>query len=240
MVPYDNKSRKYIDGVNISPLGGNELNILNLTNAIRNYGRMSFFFIDVLNEHFLTNHKFSLVQIKYLDELLIYEIKFTLSDNKSKYYVAEGTIFIPKTSFAIHKLTYNLYEKGNLRHLYGVSIEYLPYGKLLYLNYITFNNSFEVRGDNYFQIIDVSYNFNNSCFILIFNSNIDKSSLQPLCRNFRIEYRGQRLEVLKVEIIDQNKLQIKTPNIYIQTTELILEKMLRLLSRILRIPIANY
>ena len=214
-VPYDNKSRKYVAGVSISPLGGNELNILNLTNAIRNYDRMSFSFIHVLNKDLLANHTFSLVQIKYLDELPIYEIKFRLSAIKSGNYMAEGTIFIAKNSFAIHKLTYNLYEKGNRDQLYGVNMEYVKNGDLLYLNYITFNNSFEVKLNNYFKIIDVSYNFSKAYFTLIFNKDIDENSLPPWNKNFKIEYKDQRLEILDVALVSGNKVQIKTPNIYI-------------------------
>jgi hypothetical protein len=214
-VPYDNKSRKYVEGVSISPLGGNELNILNLTNAIRNYDRMSFSFIHVLNKDLMANHTFSLVQIKYLDDIPIYEIKFRLSAQNANNYMAEGNIFIAKNSFAIHKLTYNLYEKGNLKHLYGVSIEYVPNGDLLYLNYITFNNSFEVKSNYYFKIIDVTYNFPNNYFILIFNDDIDVTSIVQWNKNIKIEYKGQRLEVLNVKLVGSNKLLIKIPGIYI-------------------------
>ncbi len=215
-VPYDNKSRKYLEGVSISPLGGNELNILNLTNAIRNYDRMSFSFIHVLNKDLLANHTFSLVQIKYLDELPIYEINFVLNSQNSQNYIAEGVIFIDKYTFAIHKLKYNLYERGKKNHLYGVSMEYTRNGEYLYLNYITFNNSFEVKVDNYFKIIDVAYSFSNAYFTLIFNNEIDEGSITPWNKNIKIEFRGQRLKIIDVKLIDGNKLQIKTPNIYIQ------------------------
>lgn len=215
-IPYDNRSRKYVDGVTISPLGGNELNILNLTNAIRNYDRMSFSFIHVLNKDLLANHSFKLVQIKYLDELPIYEIKFVLNSQNSQNYTAEGLIFIAKETFAIHKLTYNLYERGKKNHLYAVSMEYARNGEYLYLNYITFNNSFEVRVDNYFKIVDVSYNFSNAYFTLIFNNNIDEASITPWSKNFKIEYKGQRLKILNVKLVDRNKLQVKAPNIYIK------------------------
>lgn len=215
-IPYDNNSRKYVEGVTISPLGGNELNILNLTNAIRNYDRMSFSFIHVLNKDLLANHTFKLVQIKYLDELPIYEIKFVLNPPNSQNYTAEGYIFIAKETFAIHKLSYNLYERGKKNHLYGVSMEYARNGEYLYLNYITFNNSFEVKADNYFKITDVSYNFPNAYFTLTFNNDIEEASITPWSKNFKIEYKGQRLKILNVKLVDRNKLQLKAPDIYIK------------------------
>ena len=218
-VSYDNRDRKYLEGVIISPLGGNELNILNLTNAIRNFDRMSFSFVHVLNKDFLTNHTFNLVQITYLDDIPIYEINFRLSANKSSIYMAEGTIFIAKNSFAIHKLTYNLYEKEMSNHLYGVSMEYMPYGEHYYLNYITFNNSFELKLEDYFKIIDISYNFSSSYFRLSFNHTIDENSLGPWDKNFKIDYKNQRLKIIDVQKVNNKELKITVPNMYIQNRD---------------------
>ncbi len=215
-VPYDNRDKKYLEGVIISPLGGNELNILNLTNAIRNFDRMSFSFVHVLNKDFLTNHTFNLVQVTYLDDISIYEINFRLSAHKSGTYMAEGTIFIAKNSFAIHKLTYNLYEKEMSNHLYGVSMEYIPYGEQYYLNYITFNNSFKLKLEDYFKIIDISYNFSNSYFRLSFNHTIDENTLEPWDKNFKIDYKNQRLKIIDVQRENNKELKITVPNMYIE------------------------
>ena len=214
-VPYDNRDKKYLEGVIISPLGGNELNILNLTNAIRNFDRMSFSFVHVLNQDFLSNHNFNLVQITYLDDTPIYEINFRLSAQKSGIYMAEGTIFVAKNSFAIHKLTYNLYEKEMRNHLYGVSMEYAPSGEHYYLNYITFNNSFDLKLEDYFKITDISYNFSSSYFRLSFNHPIDEKTLEPWSKNFKIDYKNQRLKIINVQMADPKELKIIVPNMYI-------------------------
>jgi hypothetical protein len=41
-IPYDNSSKKFSESLYITPLGGNELNLLDLTNSIRNHDKMSF------------------------------------------------------------------------------------------------------------------------------------------------------------------------------------------------------
>ena len=218
-VPYDNRDEKYLDGIIISPLGGNELNILNLTNAIRNFDTMSFSFVHVLNKNFLDNHNFRLVRITYFDDIPIYEIQFKLSADRSAIYRAEGTIFIAKSSFAIHKLTYNLYEKKKNNHLYGVNMEYLPLGEEYYLNYITFNNSFELKLKDYFKLIDISYNFSNSYFRLSFNHTIDENSIKPWNKNFKIDYKNQRLKIINIQSVSSKELKITVPNIYIDDRE---------------------
>lgn len=212
-IPYDNRDHKYLEGVRISPLGGNELNILNLTNAIRNYDRMSFSFVHVLSKHFIANHTFRLKQIKYFDDLPIYEINFELSSEFTKRkYIVEGTIFIAKNSFAIHKLTYNLYKKVGKKHLYSINIEYVPKGKQLYLNYITFNNSFELKVEDYFKLIDVSYNFDDLYFTLNFSHAIDEFSIMPWNKNFKIYYKKERLKILNIKVINKNTVKINVSN----------------------------
>jgi hypothetical protein len=81
--PYDNQPAKYARGENkyipnavLSPLGGSELSILRLHDAIRNYDRFSFSFADVLIDDFEDNHFLQLEEEVYLDTIPLYTISF--------------------------------------------------------------------------------------------------------------------------------------------------------------------
>lgn len=202
-IPYDNKKNKFSESVYISPLGGNELNILNLTNAIRNYDTMSFSFVNTLNKNFIDNHFFSIEKDVFLDDTILYQISFTSRKPKTSYdYAAKGTIYIAKDNFAIHKLNYNLYYIKNKSPQYAVIIEYAEKKDKMYLNYITFNNFFEAKNGNYFKIDKTYFNSNTNSFRIYFNSTVDINSLEPIRRNFKIYYKGKKLNVLTADAFD--------------------------------------
>ena len=65
-VPYDNFNVKYLEGVTLSPLGGNELYLLSIGNCIRNYDQNSFSFVGVMNKDFVKQHSFWIDKIVFL------------------------------------------------------------------------------------------------------------------------------------------------------------------------------
>ncbi|PQJ77541.1 carboxypeptidase-like regulatory domain-containing protein [Polaribacter glomeratus] len=198
-VPYDNKSKKFSESVYISPLGGNELNILNLTNAIRNYDKMSFSFVNNLNKNFINNHNFKVEEVVFLDKTPLYKISFTSKKERTSYdYAAYGTIYIAKGNFAIYKLNYNLYYIKNKNPQFAITIEYSKKKDKMYLNYITFNNFFEAKNGNYFKIDKTLFNLKNNSFNIYFNRQIALNSLEPFRRNFKIYYKGVKLKVISV------------------------------------------
>ena len=202
-IPYDNKNNKFSESVYISPLGGNELNILNLTNAIRNHDKMSFSFVNTLNKNFIDNHYFQVEKDVFLDSKTLYKVSFTSKKERTSFdYVAKGTIYIAKDNFAIHKLNYNLYFIKNKSPQYAVTIEYAEKKGYMYLNYITFNNFFEAKNGNYFKIDKTLYNANNNSFKIYFNRTIDINSLEPLRRNFKIYFKGKKLDLLTADAFD--------------------------------------
>ncbi|WP_189663156.1 MULTISPECIES: carboxypeptidase-like regulatory domain-containing protein [unclassified Polaribacter] len=204
-VPYDNKSKKYSESVFITPLGGNELTILNLTNAIRNYDKMSFSFANILQKDFLQNHTFKLRKITFSDDVPLYEISFISINKKTGYdYTASGTIYISKQDFAIYKFNYNLYYRFTKNPQYTVTIEYKAKKDKMYLNYITFNNFFEANNGTYFKLDKAVLNPKENGFIINFNRKIDISSLTPFRRNFKVYYKGQKLKILNVSPFDTN------------------------------------
>jgi len=208
--PYDNKNQKFLDGVIITPLGGNELNLLNLTNAIRNFNRMSFSFAHVFNKHFLGNHIFTHEELVFMDDEPIYKIRFILNKrNTTPGYETRGSILISKQDFGIHQLNYKLYDDLRNRLLYGINIEYKKHEMDYYLNYITFNNYFEVMNENYFKVERTVYDRETSSFYLYFNALIASSSFKNLEKHIKFFGKKKEIKILSIERMKQNVLKIK-------------------------------
>ncbi len=209
-IPYDNKKKKYSENVYITPLGGNELNILDLTNAIRNHDKMSFSFTNVFDKDFIKNHFFNLKEIVYLDDIALYKIYlYSLKDKTSYEYSAYGHIYISKNDFAIHKFNYNLYYRKKKKPQYAVTIQYTPKQDKMYLNYISFNNYFETTNGNYFKIAKTIFSAKQNAFKISFNREIDISTIEPFKRNFKIYYKQQKLKIINVSISDTDSRTIK-------------------------------
>lgn len=220
-VPYDNKSKKYSESVYITPLGGNELNILDLTNALRNHDKMSFSFTNVFNKDFLRNHIFRVKEVVFLDDVPLYKIYFYSLKNRTSFeYSAYGHIYISKGDFAIHKLNYNLYYRKKKNPQYAVTIEYRAKKDKMYLNYISFNNFFEATNGNYFKIDKTIFNSKRNIFKISFNRQLDVSSLEPFKKNFKIYYKGEKLKLTAVNTFESDK---RTLSIYVDKKSL--EKM---------------
>ena len=199
-VPYDNKSKKYSESVYITPLGGNELNLLDLTNAIRNHDKMSFSYSNIFEKDFVRNHKFKLKRILFSDDIPLYEIAFNSIKEKTSYeYAAYGSIYISKQDFAIHKFNYNLYYKFKKNPQYTVTIAYKPKKDKMYLNYITFNNFFEATNGNYFKIDKTVFNAQGNNFKIIFNRPL--YAVQPFRKNIKIYYKNQKLKIIDVSTL---------------------------------------
>ena len=208
-IPYDNKSKKYSESVYITPLGGNELNILDLTNAVRNHDKMSFSFTNVFNKDFLRNHLFKVKEVVFLDDTPIYKIFFySLKNRTSNEYSAYGHIFISKNDFAIYKFNYNLYYLKKKNPQYSVTISYTPKKDKMYLNYISFNNFFKANNGNYFKIDETIFNSKNNTFKIFFNREVNINTLEPIKRNFKFYYKGKKLKVIGASISDNNKRTI--------------------------------
>jgi hypothetical protein len=208
-IPYDNFRRKYLEGVNISPLGGNELNLINLANAIRNYNRMSFSFANVFGKNFLKNHFFRLKGVQYLKNEPFYMIDFSSNHTKvTPKYRAYGNIVVSTIDFGIQHLDYSLVNDYENRKLYSISIEYKSRGDLYYLNYITFNNYFEVRPEAEFTVEKVSYLESDRSFLFYFNRDVDPGTLGKSHKKFKISIRGKPLDVTDAVLISPKVVQV--------------------------------
>ena len=202
-IPYDNNKKKYSESVYISPLGGNELNLLNLTNTLRNYNKMSFSYSNIFQEDFAKSHQFKVKRIVFSDDIPLYEITFSSIQNKTSYeYSAFGSIYISKQDFAIHKINYNLYYRIKKNPQYAITIEYTPKKDKMYLNYITFNNFFEAKNGQYLKIDKTLFSTDQKSFKISFNRPVDITTVDE--RNFKIHYKNEKLKVIGVSSFENS------------------------------------
>jgi hypothetical protein len=209
---YDNQKYKYIKDATISSIGGNELSILSVHNAIRNYEYHSFSFVHTMKDDFLNNHEFRIAQKLYLDDTLLYEIKFfAIEEVTGVKNTADGTIYIAADNYAIHKLECFGYNVGDPEPFFSVKIEYKPKDDRMFLNYISFNNKFKVKSRDDFQIDDVSFDQNDNAFYLRFNNTVDKRTIEN-SRHFRFIYKRKKLKINTVTLDDSKTVKISLIN----------------------------
>ncbi|WP_439151943.1 carboxypeptidase-like regulatory domain-containing protein [Winogradskyella sp.] len=220
---------KLLDRYNSAKLGTNiqnELEILNIHNPIRNFDKSSFSFIYVFKDNFIENHDFKLMKVVYADDIPLYEIRFVSKGDEGAKYIGQGTIYISKTNYAIHKLEYRMLDKGRNSNrgnpfgnsasrittnrkttLFEVNIEYKAIGEKMYLNYMTFNNRFIIKEPNPFKVEDFYFNTRNKKFYITFNKPIDEKTIKRKS-NFRLRYDNTKLIINSIELEDEKILKI--------------------------------
>ena len=141
---------------------GNELFVLLVHDAIRNYNKRSFSFVDTLTQSFIRNHRFSTPVGIYDGNTLLYKIDFTAKRQIAGDSIhVNGAIFIQPSDYSIHKLEYTASfsnsEKKN-KEIYNIETEYghePAVDSKMCLKYISFNNSFTIpdpSDNNFFKI----------------------------------------------------------------------------------------
>ncbi len=142
---------------------GNELFILLVHDAIRNFDKRSFSFVDTLTQDFIRNHWFSTPVGIYDGSTLLYKIDFTAKRQITGDNIRmKGAIFIQPDDYSIHKLEYSASyldsEKKN-KEIFNIEIEYghePAVDSKMCLKYISFNNSFTIpdpNDNNFFKIL---------------------------------------------------------------------------------------
>jgi hypothetical protein len=142
---------------------GNELFILLVHDAIRNFDKRSFSFVDTLTQDFIRNHRFSVPTGIYDGSVLLYKIGFTAKRQITGDTIKmKGAIFIQPDDYSIHKLEYSASflnsEKKN-QEIFNIEIEYghePAVNSRMCLKYISFNNSFTIpdSSDNdFFKVV---------------------------------------------------------------------------------------
>ena len=208
-VPYDNFNVKYLKGVTFSPLGGNELYLLNIGNCIRNFDQKSFSFVDVMNKDFVKQHSFWIDKIVFLDDEPIYKIDFISSiQGMDRYFKGNGSIYIGKYDFAIHRLNYTIKDVRSKSVLYEVNVEYKKLNDKYFLNYLTFNNFFDVKHQDIFKVEDLVYHFDSNSFQVFFNRKIDPTTIDKTGRTIAFFYKNKKLDIKEISYINPMALQI--------------------------------
>ncbi len=137
-IPYDNKpntydktKNKYIPNAFLYSFGGNELSILRIHDAIRNYDKQSYSFVNVFSKDFVNNHYLKREDDVWLDTVALYCISFESQYRASgPMHFSKGRIYIEKRNFGIHKLEYAVYNKTMRETLlmYDIKVEYARHG----------------------------------------------------------------------------------------------------------------
>ncbi len=202
---YENKS-KIINRAILDAYGGNELRILRVHDAIRNYDISSYAFVYKLKSHFLKSHGFERGEDIFLDDDSFYSITFTKSQ---KGYSAFGQLLIDKENFSIYKLYYSLFfrdadtksvESGNGSKeelIFEVVSEYRPFKNKMFLNYITFNNSFLLPEPPRFFVEELRVEVATQRLSLQFNNPVNEQKAS-IISNYKLEFFGEPLSIKEV------------------------------------------
>jgi len=205
---------------------GNELLILLVHDAIRNYDKRSFSFIDILTHNFITNHRFSTPIGIYDGSTLLYKIDFTAKRQiTGDTILAKGAIFIQPNDYSIHKLEYSgsyLDSEKKKKEIFNIEIEYghePTVNSRMCLKYISFNNSFTIpdaSDTTFFKVEKVEwrhaggpysdYPFPDMTIIAFFNRKIDQVSGRRM-GNYEMNIGKRKAKITRIKV--------DGPNLYI-------------------------
>ncbi|RKN79929.1 carboxypeptidase-like regulatory domain-containing protein [Ulvibacterium marinum] len=206
--PYNYKTwQKIINKAYLFNYGGNEFTILRIHDAIRNFKINSFDFVNQLENDFLNNHFFDKDDDVYLDGQALYSIRFK---NSKSGLTISGRLIISKENYAIYKMEYAVYDgvkgkrlgksnkDGNKKQLvFKVVSEYKPkYGKM-YLNYISFHNSFLLGMPPRFVVDNIYLDDLCKCFTVRFNEIVDAFSAKKK-KNYSFVFNGKKISISKI------------------------------------------
>jgi hypothetical protein len=164
---HSDKSFKRISHAIVGDQYGNEFFILLAHNAIRNFNKKSFSYVDIFAQDFIKNHWFSTPMGIYDGSTLLYKIDFTAKRQITGDSIQlKGAIFIQPDDYSIHKLEYSasfsISEKKN-KEIFNIETEYgrePAVNSRMCLKYISFNNTFTIpdaSDNNFFKIVKVEW-----------------------------------------------------------------------------------
>ncbi|MGB5781258.1 MAG: carboxypeptidase-like regulatory domain-containing protein [Eudoraea sp.] len=208
--PYNYKSGlKVIDNAFLWNYGGNEFTILRIHDALRNYDMDSYSFVHRLKYDFVENHSFSREKNTYLADEPLYNISFRKQGPRHYGY---GTLYISQRDFSIYKMEYAVYDRlktipgnnGNKNEteeqlIFEVITEYQRVNNKMFLNYISFNNTFRLMEPPKFKIEEMSLDLNKLCFVVIFNKEPERRSA-VITRFYSLKYKGKRIKLEEIEM----------------------------------------
>ena len=232
MQPYDYTGfNKIVPGATMHSGGGNEFVLLSIHDAIRNYGKESFSFIDNLASDFINKHTFKLKKTTVYNKQAVYEIELIYRDDT---YLATGSIFINKEDFSIHKLDYSVskrkepgtkniavneverhsdgFKRTSHELVYHIVTEYIKGNdKRMYLNYISFYNKMLIKRPPAFKSRFI-INLEDSSFKIVLNkvpAELDKIKN----KDFIITYKDQQIPIEEFYFSDEQRTFVVCPHI---------------------------
>ena len=212
------EGRKVVDKAFLSSYGGNEFTILRVHDALRNYEVGSYSFVYRLKSDLLSEHKFKKEFDTYLDDEPLYTIKF---EKLLLNYSAYGTMYISKRNFAIHKMEYTVYDrtkklpigimnkhKTDNQLIFEITTEYHPKNDKMYLNYISFHNTFQLWDPPKMVMENVVVKLTERLFKISFNFPPHfQAALSK--ENYNVKYKGKKLHFEKI-VLDGNDKNRRT------------------------------
>jgi len=195
-VPYDNVEKKFIPQARLGTFGGNELAILRVHDALRNFKNYSYSFVGILSEDFIVNHTFRLSKTVIHNNVELYVIKYKSKPSTGgRSHFSEGVIYIERQNYKIHKMEYSVYEVTDKNKLiYNIKVEYNDHDGKMYLNYISFNNEFKMRNPDDFRVLDTRIMSNMCCFSVLFSHATDSLTATNK-NNYAFTIRGKKVEL---------------------------------------------
>ena len=202
---------KVIDKAYLYNYGGNEFTILRVHDAIRNYNVNSYDFINRMETDLFNNHYFYKEDDVYTEDEALYQIRIM---QRKFGHIVHGTFYISKKDFAIHKMEYAIYDRsktnssgsinkyGNNNELiFEVTTEYVREYSKMYLNYISFRNSFQLEMPADFVVVQTTAHLPNRCFEVRFNKKVDKATGEAK-KNYNFTFKDKKLKFKKIEVFD--------------------------------------
>ncbi|WP_345162933.1 carboxypeptidase-like regulatory domain-containing protein [Algibacter aquimarinus] len=221
--PYDfiKGEKKISSNFNIRNENGNEFTILRSHDAIRNYNINTYDFVNRLDFNFVKNHQIKRLPDTSINNIPLYCIDiYKALDN----IIVNGKIYISKGDFKIYKMQYAVYdnrkpnkkldtqEQSFGKLLYEIILEYQLKKEKMYLNYISFNNTFEVLQNPKFTTVGAEINYTKSfdpisnTYEIIFNSfeitfnNILSPKNAFKKSNYKLWYRDKKLKIDNIKV----------------------------------------
>ena len=222
--PYDYKSRnKTIPGAYLDNHGGNEFTILRIHDALRNNSMAAFDYVNVFSTDFLKNHYFKKEDEVILNNKKLYKISFLKKVGPVE---VKGNLLISKENFAIYKMEYTMrsgyrkklkhsrryYKNRSKKLLFSVVVGYAPLDGLMYPNYHSMKNNFRVSYPPKFKVILVEYSKATKNFIISFNNSANEKDVLKKS-NYKLKFKGKKLEFNKIVHIDDQVILYPDPKI---------------------------
>jgi hypothetical protein len=200
---------------------GNEFFVLLAHNAIRNFNKKSFSYVDIFAQDFLKNHWFSTPMGIYDGNTLLYKIDF-IAKPKITEDTYKGSIFIQPDDYSIHKIEYSgsyLDSLKKKKDIFNIEIEYgrePAVNSRMCLKYISFNNTFTVpdSSDNdFFKFLRPEWEQAGGPYnvrigyppdmkvIAYFNKKIDPVSGR-IIDNYDLTIGKRKAKITRVKVVD--------------------------------------